>query len=242
MCENNRTPEQTFEMATAFYEMIGVTEKIEGFLNSEYVASYVAEFAIQCKEAVYKVINNQKAELLAKLEARSYNYDLEDFLQDFPVNFKIYLYTEHVEVLMGYSMEVQAIKGMMHMALDNEVSILMRLVADVCNILTEVHICSTYDMLEGLEDSDEENVTDEQPVTSENCGKRAECMCEELCKELGQCPTGKEFHCNGKGNANGECDCPCADACWPEAGQYPCEELSFYVIPPEGGCCERGVS
>ena len=240
MCENNRTPEQLLKTATAFYEMIGVTEKIEEFLSSEHLAKYVAEFAVQCKDVVYKIINDQNPEVIAKLEACGYNYNIEDFLQDFPVNFKIYLYTEHVEVLMGYSMEVQAIKGLMNMALDNQVSILMRLVEDVCNILAEIHIGNTYALLEELEGSDEDDHDEPDLVTSENCGKKVGCKYDELCQELGHCPSGREYHCNGKGCSAEECNCPGADLCWPEAGEYPCKELDFYVIPPEGGCCERG--
>lgn len=89
--------------------------------------------------------------------------------------------------------------------------------------------------LEQLESEEDDGCS--APVTHENCGE-TKCMYDEDCREQGFCLKGKEFHCNGKGNGEEECNCPCALSCEPRAGIFPCVQLDFTVIPPGSGCSD----
>lgn len=239
MSENKRTPEQILEEANAFLEKAGVTAVLEEFLNSERVKSTVDHYANLCEEDMKEFVNEQKDELIAKAEAVGICDDIaEYFRKDFPINFRIFMLLDHIEVLKAYGVEDEAGYVMLSKVLSNKSEILYQLVETVCGIQWNKQyklICEDLNMLE----SGEVEADDSEPMTHENCGE-TKCLYDEECRELGCCPKGQEFRCNGKGRM--ECDCPCANSCNPSAGIYPCEDLDFMVIPPKGGCCECGVN
>ncbi len=238
MSENKRTADQILEEANAFLEKSGVTATLEEFLNTDSVKGTVAHYAKLCEEEIQALIDEQKEELVAKAEAAGVcDGVIETFHHDFASNFRIFMLMDHIEVLKAYGVEEGTIFIMLANALTSNSEILYGLVTSVCEIQRDNHYIQAYRWLEKL-DSGEEEVLEYEPVTCETCGE-AECQYVEDCKKLGFCPKGKEFHCNGKGTY--ECNCPCADSCLPSAGIYPCMELDYTVIPPEGGCCERGV-
>lgn len=239
MSENKRTPEQILEEANAFFERAGVTYALEEFLNSKSVQVVVDEKSKLCEEEIRELVNEQTDELIAKADAAGVCDDeAEWFRIDFPKNFRIFMFLDHIEVLKAYGVEEESIFVMLSNVLGNNSEILHKLVNDVCEIQREKRYRMACESLEMLH-SGELEVPGSESVTYETCGE-TKCLYNEECRELGFCPKGQEFHCNGKGSE--ECDCPCANSCGAGGGLYPCMELDFMVIPPEGGCCERGVN
>ena len=237
MSENERTPEQILEKANAFLEKGGVNATLEEFLYTDSVKSTVSHYARLCEDKIRTWIDEHNDELVAKAEEAGVCDGIkESFYHDFTCNFKIFMLTDHIEVLKAYGVEEESIFTMMLNALFNDSEILYRLVIDVCEIQCEKYYMDAYEQLKKLKSGEED--PEPKSVTCETCGE-ADCHYVEDCKKLGFCPKGKEFHCNGKGTY--ECNCPCADSCIPSVGIYPCEELNYTVIPPKGGCCERGV-
>lgn len=240
MSENKRTPEQILEEANAFFEKAGVTAALEEFLNSERVKTTVEKNAKLCEEEIRAMVSEQKDELIAKAEeAGLFNHEAECFMWDFLSNFRIFMFLEHIGILKAYGVEEEAIFTMLSNVFANNSEILHRLVNEVCSIQWDRRCNDAYKLLEKL-DSGEEEVPEPQPMTVENCGE-TKCLYDENCREVGFCLKGKEFHCNGKGKDSGKCNCPGFLSCVPGL-YYPCEELNFTVIPPEGGCGECGVN
>ncbi|MBQ2836363.1 MAG: hypothetical protein IJE68_05980 [Clostridia bacterium] len=239
MSENKRTPEQILEQANAFLEKAGVTAALDEFLNSERVREVVLHQASICEEDMRKLVSEQEDELAAKAETLGICDEIaEGFCSDFAINFRIFMFLDHIEVLKAYGMQERTCYGMVSHVLSNKSEILYQLVNTVCGIQWEKQFKLMCEWLEQLE-FEEDDVDGPEPITHENCGE-TKCLYDEECREQGFCLKGKEFHCNGKGKAEGECNCPCVLSCNPGL-HYPCEELEFTVIPPEGGCCEQGV-
>lgn len=211
MSENKRTPEQILEEANAFFEKAGVTVALEEFLNSDSVKTTV----------------EQQSQLFA-----------ECFKDDFPFFFRMIIFMGCIETTERYGYEEESTYRRLAEAFSNKTEFWNRMVKTICELQRNSYKLALEYL--GKQSVGEEEVSEPQPVNAENCGE-TKCRYGEDCRQLGFCPKGKEFLCNGKGKASGECNCPCADLCNPGEGRFPCEELDFTVIPPEGGCGECGV-
>lgn len=180
MSENKRTPEQILEEANTFLENAGVTTALDEFLNSERVKKEVLDQAIICEEDMRKFVTEQEDELIAKAKAVGLCDEIaEEFCSDFPINFRIFMFLDHIEVLKAYGIEEWACYTMVSHVLSNKSEILYQLVETVCEIQWNKQyklMCEWLDQLESGEDEAE----DSEPITHENCGE-TKCLYDEVC-------------------------------------------------------------
>lgn len=135
MSENKRTPEQILNEANAFFEKAGVNAMLDEFLNSERVRGVVREQSIICEEDMRKLVSEQEEELATKAqELRVCDEIAEIFCSDFLVNFRIFMFLDHIEVLKAYGVEEWGCCTMVRYAISTKPEILYQLVDNVCEI------------------------------------------------------------------------------------------------------------